>query len=149
MRFIHSAGQLDIQPTTAATSTTTGALRVRGGVGVAGNIYVGGATVHQGPVLDSYQYQTPTNGASLTLSAIYSTVILEPAGSLTSLTVTMPTGVYDGQRLTIAGATNGITGITHNAGAGQTLKGALTSLTADTGATWMYRVATTTWYRLV
>jgi len=148
MRYIHSTGQLDIQPTTAATSTSTGALRVRGGAGIAGNIVVGGATIHQGPVLDSYQYQTPTNGASLTLSAIYSTVVLEPASSLTSLTVTMPTGVYDGQRLTISGATNGITGITHNAGAGQTLKGGLTALTANTGATWMYRVANTTWYRL-
>jgi hypothetical protein len=39
MRFINSTGQFDIQTTTAATSNVTGALRVRGGIGVAGNIF--------------------------------------------------------------------------------------------------------------
>jgi hypothetical protein len=42
MRFIHATGQLDIETTTASSSTSTGALRVRGGVGIAGNIYMGG-----------------------------------------------------------------------------------------------------------
>jgi hypothetical protein len=42
MRFINSTGQFDIETTTAAANTTTGALRVRGGAGVAGNIYAGG-----------------------------------------------------------------------------------------------------------
>jgi len=42
MRFIHATGQFDIETTTAAANTITGALRVRGGVGVAGNIYAGG-----------------------------------------------------------------------------------------------------------
>jgi hypothetical protein len=44
MRFIHSTGQFDIETTTAATTTSTGALRVRGGIGVAGNV-VSGANV--------------------------------------------------------------------------------------------------------
>jgi hypothetical protein len=42
MRFINAQGQLYIETTTPATNTTTGALRVAGGVGVAGNLYVGG-----------------------------------------------------------------------------------------------------------
>ena len=42
MRFIHATGQLDIETTTASSSTSTGALRVRGGVGIAGNINMGG-----------------------------------------------------------------------------------------------------------
>jgi len=42
MRFINATNQFYIQPTTAASSSTTGALRVEGGVGVGGNIYTGG-----------------------------------------------------------------------------------------------------------
>ena len=47
MRFIHSTGQFDIETTTAATTTSTGALRVRGGIGVAGNV-VSGANITAG-----------------------------------------------------------------------------------------------------
>ena len=42
MRFINATGQFDIETTTASTSTITGALRVRGGTGIAGNAYIGG-----------------------------------------------------------------------------------------------------------
>ena len=37
-----STSNINIRPTTAATSTTTGALQVAGGASVAGNLYVGG-----------------------------------------------------------------------------------------------------------
>ena len=42
MRLSNAQQQLQIQPTTISTSTTTGALVVSGGTGVAGNLYVGG-----------------------------------------------------------------------------------------------------------
>ena len=42
MRFIHATGQLYIQTTTTATDTSTGALRVAGGVGVGGSVYANG-----------------------------------------------------------------------------------------------------------
>ena len=38
------AGAIEVVDTTASTSTTTGALKVSGGAGVAGQLYVGGAT---------------------------------------------------------------------------------------------------------
>jgi hypothetical protein len=41
MRYIHSVGQLYIQPNTVSSNTTTGALRVAGGVGIAGDVYAG------------------------------------------------------------------------------------------------------------
>lgn len=41
MRYVNSLGQLFIKTGTTSTSTTTGALRVTGGVGVSGNIYAG------------------------------------------------------------------------------------------------------------
>jgi hypothetical protein len=43
MRFINASNQFYVKPTTVSTSTSTGALRVGGGVGIAGNIYSGGA----------------------------------------------------------------------------------------------------------
>ena len=42
MRFINAQNQLYIKTTTPATNSTTGSLRVAGGVGIAGNLYVGG-----------------------------------------------------------------------------------------------------------
>jgi hypothetical protein len=56
IRF-HQNGNVVIKPTTASTSTTTGALVVVGGVGVAGNLYIGGsagtAIVHTGNIIPS------------------------------------------------------------------------------------------------
>jgi hypothetical protein len=42
MRFINASNQFYVKTTTVSTSTSTGALRVGGGVGIAGNIYGGG-----------------------------------------------------------------------------------------------------------
>jgi hypothetical protein len=42
-----SAGNVSVKDTTAATSTATGALKVEGGVGIGGNLYVGGEIVAQ------------------------------------------------------------------------------------------------------
>jgi hypothetical protein len=43
MRFSNTAGALQIKTTTSATGTTSGALQVSGGAGVAGNFYVAGS----------------------------------------------------------------------------------------------------------
>ena len=43
-------GNLYVNTTTAATSSTTGALQVAGGAGIAGNVYIGGITNHAGNV---------------------------------------------------------------------------------------------------
>ena len=42
MRFSNAQQQLQIEPNTISTSTTTGALIVAGGAGIVGNLYVGG-----------------------------------------------------------------------------------------------------------
>jgi hypothetical protein len=42
-----SAGNVSVRDTTAASSTATGALKVEGGVGIGGNLYVGGEIVAQ------------------------------------------------------------------------------------------------------
>lgn len=51
MRFVNATGQLDIKTLTTATSTSTGALRVRGGAGIAGDLYVGGNIYFNGTAI--------------------------------------------------------------------------------------------------
>ena len=57
MRFVHATGQLHIQTTTTATNTSTGALRVDGGVGIGGDIRLAGGLYAKGyqvyPVVQS------------------------------------------------------------------------------------------------
>jgi hypothetical protein len=56
---ITGSGGLKVFGTTASTSTTTGALQVAGGVGVAGAFYVGGATVGA----STFDYSVNNNSA--------------------------------------------------------------------------------------
>ena len=52
-----SAGNISVKDTTASSSTSTGALKVEGGVGIGGNLYVGGEIVAQKLTI---QYTTVT-----------------------------------------------------------------------------------------
>ena len=45
-----STSNVSVLPTTVSTSTTSGALQVAGGVGIQGNVYIGGITGHTGNV---------------------------------------------------------------------------------------------------
>ena len=95
----------------------------------------------------NYAYQTPTSGATLTASAHLGAYILEPAGTLASLTIVVPTAPNDGDEFE-ATTTETITALTVNPAAGQTLKGGGPfTLAANGGAAWRYRAANATWYR--
>lgn len=100
----------------------------------------------EGAYAGATQYITPLTGASQNISNDVSALIIEPAGVIATLTLTMPTAPRDGQSLAIMAAQT-ITAITHNAAAGQTLKGAITTLAANTSASWRYKLSNTTWYR--
>lgn len=89
----------------------------------------------------------PTTGNSVTIPDGNTSYVIEPAGTLAALTITMPTNPFDTQLVRIA-STQIVTTLTHNAGAGQTLKGALTTIAANGFATYEYLLATTTWYRI-
>lgn len=96
---------------------------------------------------NTIEYLVPTTGFSLTISNTTIYVILEPAGTLASGTVVMPASPVDNQVVTIA-TTATITALTHNPNTGDTLKGALTTLTANSNASWIYKTSTSTWYRV-
>ena len=96
---------------------------------------------------NTIEYSTPISGFSQTIANTTIYVIIEPAGTLATGTVTMPASPVDGQTVTIT-STQIITALTHNPNTGQTLKGALTTIPADGNATWLYKTSTTTWYRV-
>ena len=89
----------------------------------------------------------PTTGFTNTIANTTSYYILEPAGTLATGTLTMPASPVNEQVVTIA-STQTITALTHSPNTGQTLKGALTTIAVDGNASWIYRTANTTWYRV-
>ena len=89
----------------------------------------------------------PTTGFTNTIANTTSYYILEPAGTLATGTLTMPASPVNEQVVTIT-STQIITALTHSPNTGQTLKGALTTITVDGNASWIYRTANTTWYRV-
>lgn len=93
-------------------------------------------------------YQTPLTGANVVLVASQSRAIIQPAGALLALTVTLPTlsAEYDGTEISIA-ITQSITTLTVAAGAA-TVTGAPSAITTYGQFTMHYRHANTTWYRV-
>ena len=72
-------------------------------------------------------------------------MIVDPAGTILALTVALPPTPTDGQKFSL-GMTQIITGLTlTHAG---TIKAPLTAGTVNGFASWVYRTATTTWYRI-
>ena len=89
----------------------------------------------------------PTTGFTNTIANTTSYYVIEPAGTLATGTLTMPASPVNEQVVTIA-STQIITALTHSPNTGQTLKGALTTIAANGNASWIYRTANTTWYRV-
>lgn len=89
----------------------------------------------------------PTTGFTNTIANTTSYYIIEPAGTLATGTLTMPASPVNEQVVTVA-STQIITALTHSPNTGQTLKGALTTIAVDGNASWIYRTANTTWYRV-
>lgn len=98
----------------------------------------------------SYSYQTPATGFSITIGANVQTLILEPSAGLATGTITMPAAPVDGQEIRIT-STQSIVALTVSPNTGQSIKNAPTgftvSVTGDQGYAFIYRAANTTWYR--
>lgn len=102
-----------------------------------------------------YLYNAPLTGASITIPAVTRQVILEPAGTIATLTLVFPaaTGLLDGQKLNVC-STQIVTALTITNGSGTTVINPPTATTVPvtTGAAscfgWIYRLANTSWYRI-
>lgn len=95
----------------------------------------------------SYSLQTPTTGFSITIADIVGTLILNPAGTLATGTVTMPANPINGQEIRVS-SSQIITTLTVAANAGQTISNAPTTVTAGGGFSYIYNLSGTRWFRL-
>lgn len=112
-----------------------------------------------------YTKSVPTSGQTLTVGGsvgcnpqyatsgnCVSVLQMTPAGTLSTLTIKTPLYPVDGERFRIF-STQTITTLTMTASQSQTLNGAVTSMTANTGYEWIYSAGSTssngTWDRIL
>ncbi|CAB5238398.1 hypothetical protein UFOVP162_44 [uncultured Caudovirales phage] len=96
-------------------------------------------------LLQSYDYQVLTTGFTYTFAAGTQVLVINPAGTLATGTITMPASPADGMTITFSSSQQ-ITALTLSGNTGQTVVGAVTFLPAKTGVTYIYRATGTTWY---
>ena len=98
-------------------------------------------------VLQSYDFQALTTGFSYTFASGTTTLIINPAGTLATGTITMPGTPADGMVITFT-TTQEITAITINGNTGQSIGGTqVAQLPANSAMSFVYRQSNTTWYR--
>jgi hypothetical protein len=95
-------------------------------------------------LLQSYDYQVLTTGFTYTFAAGTQVLVMNPAGTLATGTITMPASPADGMTITFSSSQQ-ITALTM-AGNGASINNAVTLLPAKTSVTYVYRATGTTWW---
>jgi hypothetical protein len=95
-------------------------------------------------VLQAYDYEVLTTGFSYTFAAGTQTLVINPAATLASGTITMPVAPDDGMVITFS-STKQITALTV-AGNGKTVVGGPTILPAGQAITLVYSSTNSSWY---
>lgn len=99
-------------------------------------------------LIQQYDYQAPTTGFSYTFAAGTNVLLMNPAGTLATGTITMPSAPADGMTITIS-TTQEITALTLNGNTGQSIGGSqVARLPANSAMQFVYRLTNTTWYRI-
>lgn len=96
-------------------------------------------------LIQQYDYQAPTTGFSYTFAAGVQVLVMQPAGTLATGTITMPASPADGMTITFS-STQTITALTVQGNTGQSITGQPTTFGAGSAATFVYRLSNTTWY---
>ena len=95
-------------------------------------------------LLQSYDYQVLTTGFTYTFAAGTQVLVMNPAGTLATGTITMPASPADGMTITFS-TSQQITALTM-AGNGASINNAVTFLPAKTAVAYVYRATGTTWW---
>lgn len=98
-------------------------------------------------LIQAYDYQTPATGFSYTFASGVQTLVMNPAGTLATGTITMPAAPADGMTVRFS-SSQIITALTLSANSGQSIVSAVTSLVLGGSAQYIYRATNTTWYRI-
>jgi hypothetical protein len=151
-------GNTSVDNITVTGNISVGNITATGNISVdnitaTGNISVGNITATElltvnGALVSAYQYITPLTTSLSNVSPTVSTVIVEPAGTIASANISLPsnTTVSDGHTISFAfGAT--ITTLTLF-GNGATVLGGLTTASVTTPAKYIYKTSTNRWYRV-
>ena len=96
-------------------------------------------------LIQQYDYQVLTTAFSYTFAAGTQTLIINPAGTLATGTVTMPAAPADGMVITVE-STQIITALTLSPNTGQSIVGVPATLFANQPLSYVYRLSNTTWY---
>jgi hypothetical protein len=98
--------------------------------------------------LQGTQAVTPTNGGSTTITTNICRLVINVSGTIATHTFTLPAStINDGTVIKIMCGSGTITALTLNAGSGNTIVGAITTITAGGFAEYTYRSADAIWYR--
>jgi hypothetical protein len=95
-------------------------------------------------ILQQYDYQVLTTAFTYTFAAGTTVLVINPAGTLATGTITFPAAPVDGMTVTFS-STQTITALTL-AGNGKTIVSAATILPANQATTYVYRLSNTSWY---
>jgi hypothetical protein len=96
-------------------------------------------------LLQNYDYQVLTTAFSYTFAAGTQILVINPAGTLATGTITMPASPADGMTITFS-STKQITALTLSGNTGQTVVSAVTFLPANQATAYVYRLSNTSWY---
>ena len=97
-------------------------------------------------LLQAYDRQVLTTAFSYTFAAGTQVLIIEPAGTLATGTITMPAAPADGMTITVE-STQQVTALTMS-GNGGTVVGPAVQLIPNQPLSWVYRTSNTSWYPL-
>ncbi len=132
-----NGGRIDVRATQVGSTT----------VNTVGQFFGDGRFNFIGAYCDkSYSYQAPSAGFAITAGNATGRLILDPAGTLASGTITMPAAPKDGQVFRFS-SSQAITALTLTPNSGQSIIGALNTLAANGFAEYTYRNSNSTWYR--
>lgn len=99
----------------------------------------------------AYAVVVATAGSTVTIPNNITNYVLNPAATLATLTVVMPSAPYDGQVVRVSSSQT-VTALTLNGNTGQTVSNSPTALTISTtanyGYAFVYQASSSKWFRL-
>ena len=109
--------------------------------------YVQSVISHVNNISPQIQHNDAANGFSQVMANGISHLVLDSPVTIATGTVTMPSTPVDNQLVTVL-STSAITSLSQLPNTGQTLNGAINSMTANASGTWIFRLSNNTWYRV-